>query len=110
MGDLLLPPPLAFLNVEERHWRNDLGLPNQRRWLNHRNSVTNTTVSFPPPKRIVTQGRSDCHKSLLQGLFLLRFTFPVRQTKRTREQTRVEPASPLVIGCIPRLIVQLEII
>jgi hypothetical protein len=32
-----MSPPLAVLNVEELHWRNDLGLPNQRRWLNHRN-------------------------------------------------------------------------
>ena len=31
-----MTPPLAFLNVEEMHWRCDLGLPNQRRWLNHR--------------------------------------------------------------------------
>jgi len=32
-----MSPPLAVLNVEELHWQNDLGLPNQRRWLNHRN-------------------------------------------------------------------------
>jgi len=31
-----MSPPLAVLSVEERHWQNDLGLPNQRRWLNHR--------------------------------------------------------------------------
>jgi hypothetical protein len=45
--------PLAVLNDEEMHWLNDLGLPNQRRWLNHRNSVTNTAERFPPPPRIV---------------------------------------------------------
>jgi hypothetical protein len=32
-----MSPPLAVLNVEELHWQSDLGLPNQRRWLNHRN-------------------------------------------------------------------------
>src|ERR1700745_1009171 len=52
-----MSPPLAFLNDEERHWLTDLGLPNQRRWLNHRNSVTNTAVAIPPPTRIVTQCR-----------------------------------------------------
>ena len=31
-----MPQPLAILNDEEMHWLNDLGLPNQRRWLNHR--------------------------------------------------------------------------
>src|ERR1044071_8115740 len=31
-----MPQPLAVLNDEEMHWLNDLGLPNQRRWLNHR--------------------------------------------------------------------------
>jgi len=51
-----MPQPLAFLNDEEMHWLNDLGLPNQRRWLNHRNSVTNTAERFPPPPRIVAQG------------------------------------------------------
>ena len=45
--------PLAVLNDEEMHWLNDLGLPNQRRWLNHRNSVTNTAERDPPPPRIV---------------------------------------------------------
>jgi hypothetical protein len=45
--------PLAVLNDEEMHWLNDLGLPNQRRWLNHRNSVTNTAERFPPPGRIL---------------------------------------------------------
>jgi hypothetical protein len=39
-----MSPPLAFLNDEEMHWQSDLGLPNQRRWLNHRNSVTITAV------------------------------------------------------------------
>jgi len=47
--------PLAVLNDEEMHWLDDLGLPNQRRWLNHRNSVTNTAERFPPPPRIVAQ-------------------------------------------------------
>ena len=37
-----MSPPLAVLIDEERHWLTDLGLPNQRRWLNHRNSVTST--------------------------------------------------------------------
>ncbi len=36
VGDLLMTQPLAVLNVEELHWLGDLGLPNQRRWLNHR--------------------------------------------------------------------------
>lgn len=47
--------PLAILNDEELHWLGDLGLPNQRRWLNHRNSVTHTAERFPPPRAIVTQ-------------------------------------------------------
>jgi hypothetical protein len=46
--------PLAVLNDEEMHWLSDLGLPNQRRWLNHRKSVTNTAERYPPPGRIVT--------------------------------------------------------
>ena len=49
--------PLAVLNDEEMHWLDDLGLPNQRRWLNHRNSVTNTAERFPPPPRIVAHLR-----------------------------------------------------
>lgn len=39
--------PLAFLNVEERHWHGDLGLPNQRRWLNHRNIGDEHRRTFP---------------------------------------------------------------
>ncbi len=50
-----MPQPLAVLNDEEMHWLGDLGLPNQRRWLNHRNSVTNTAERFPPPRRIVAK-------------------------------------------------------
>jgi len=39
--------PLAFLNDEEMHWRNDLGLPNQRRWLNHRTLGDEHRRTFP---------------------------------------------------------------
>lgn len=50
--------PLAVLNVEELHWLGDLGLPNQRRWLNHRtlgdehrrtfpSAATHTNISAP---------------------------------------------------------------
>ena len=47
MGDLLLPQPLAVLNDEEMHWLNDLGLPNQRRWLNHRTLGDEHRRTFP---------------------------------------------------------------
>jgi len=36
VGDLCLPQPLAVLNDEELHWQSGVGLPIQRRWLNHR--------------------------------------------------------------------------
>ena len=39
--------PLAVLNVEELHRQNDLGLPNQRRWLNHRNIGDGHRRTFP---------------------------------------------------------------
>ena len=42
-----MPPPLAFLNDEEVHWQSDLGLPNQRRWLNHRNVGDDHRRKFP---------------------------------------------------------------
>lgn len=45
--------PLAFLNDEEMHWLDDLGLPNQRRWLNHRNIGDEHRRTSPPPPRIV---------------------------------------------------------
>ena len=50
-----MSPPLAVLNVEERHWLTDLGLPNQRRWLNHRNSVTDTAERSLRRADITTQ-------------------------------------------------------
>src|SRR5215208_4727957 len=46
------------------HWLDDLGLPNQRRWLNHRNSVTNTAERFPPPRRILTHLPREMHQPL----------------------------------------------
>ena len=39
--------PLAFLNDEEMHWLGDLGLPNQRRWLNHRTLGDEHRRTFP---------------------------------------------------------------
>src|SRR3982751_2142882 len=42
-----MPQPLAFLNDEEMHWLNDLGLPNQRRWLNHRTLGDEHRRTFP---------------------------------------------------------------
>ena len=39
--------PLAILNAEELHWLGDLGLPNQRRWLNHRNVGDEHRRKFP---------------------------------------------------------------
>ena len=53
-----MPPPLAFLNDEELHWQSDLGLPNQRRWLNHRNVGDEHRSKFPSAARIVTQTRN----------------------------------------------------
>ena len=51
--------PLAVLNVEELHWQNDLGLPNQRRWLNHRNIGDGHRRTFPSAAGILTQIISD---------------------------------------------------
>ena len=42
-----MPQPLAFLNDEEMHGLNDLGLPNQRRWLNHRTLGDEHRRTFP---------------------------------------------------------------
>src|ERR1051326_667355 len=42
------------------HWLDDLGLPNQRRWLNHRKSVTITAERYPPPSGIVTHRCEAC--------------------------------------------------
>ena len=39
--------PLAVLNDEEMHWLDDLGLPNQRRWLNHRTLGDEHRRTFP---------------------------------------------------------------
>src|SRR6185503_351963 len=39
--------PLAILNAEELHWLGDLGLPNQRRWLNHRTLGDEHRRTFP---------------------------------------------------------------
>jgi hypothetical protein len=39
--------PLAILNVEELHWLGDLGLPDQRRWLNHRTLGDEHRRTFP---------------------------------------------------------------
>ena len=47
--------PLAILNGEELHWLGDLGLPNQRRWLNHRTLGDEHRRTFPSAARIVTQ-------------------------------------------------------
>jgi hypothetical protein len=71
-----MPQPLAVLNDEEMHWLNDLGLPNQRRWLNHRNSVTNTAERFPPPRRIVTHfSHKEAHKAQKQIVSSVEFSF-----------------------------------
>src|SRR5262245_16958875 len=67
--------PLAVLNDEEMHWLNDLGLPNQRRWLNHRNSVTNTAERFPPPRRIVTDPATKRHIRLKKDFLFYGFCF-----------------------------------
>ena len=50
-----MPQPLAILNVEELHWLGDLGLPNQRRWLNHRTLGDEHRRTFPSAARIVPQ-------------------------------------------------------
>ena len=52
-----MPQPLAILNVEELHWLGDLGLPNQRRWLNHRTLGDEHRRTFPSAARIVPQDR-----------------------------------------------------
>jgi hypothetical protein len=43
--------PLAILNDEELHWLCDLGLPNQRRWLNHRTLGDEHRRTFPSAAR-----------------------------------------------------------
>jgi len=53
VGDLLMSQPLAILNDEEMHWLNDLGLPNQRRWLNHRTLGDEHRRTFPSAARIL---------------------------------------------------------
>jgi hypothetical protein len=50
-----MPLPPAVLNYEEMHWQTTSVSLNQRHWLNHRNSVTNTAERDPPPPRIVAQ-------------------------------------------------------
>jgi len=50
VGDLLMPLPPAVLNYEEMHWQTTSVSLNQRHWLNHRNSVTNTAERDPPPR------------------------------------------------------------
>ena len=42
-----MPQPLSILNDEELHWLGDLGLPNQRRWLNHRTLGDEHRRTFP---------------------------------------------------------------
>src|ERR1044072_1816799 len=49
-----MPQPLAFLNDEEMHWLNDLGLPNQRRWLNHRTLGDDHRRTFPSAARDIS--------------------------------------------------------
>ena len=64
-----MSPPLAVLNVEELHWQGDLGLPNQRRWLNHRNIGDEHRRTFPSAGGIVThpKGISDFRFQISDG-------------------------------------------
>ena len=55
--------PLAALNGEELHWQNDLGLPNQRRWLNHRNIGDEHRRTFPSA---ATDSTTDYFRLLIQ--------------------------------------------
>ena len=55
-----MPPPLAILNVEEMHGQNDLGLPNQRRWLNHRNIGDEHRRTIPSAVVDSNISNSDC--------------------------------------------------
>jgi hypothetical protein len=59
-----MSPPLAVLNVEEMHWQSDLGLPNQRRWLNHRNIGDEHRRTFPSAGGILTQ-RAVIHTQMI---------------------------------------------
>src|SRR6185369_5919723 len=54
-----MPQPLAVLNDEEMHWLNDLGLPNQRRWLNHRTLGDEHRRTFPSAR--TDSSISDCN-------------------------------------------------
>src|ERR1044072_1830681 len=48
-----MPPASGNSYYEEMHWQTTSVSLNQRHWLNHRNSVTNTAERDPPPPRIV---------------------------------------------------------
>jgi len=60
-----MPLPPAVLNYEEMHWQTTSVSLNQRHWLNHRNSVTNTAERDPPPPRIVAYLATKKHLHLV---------------------------------------------
>ena len=69
MGDLLLTQPLAVLNDEEMHWLNDLGLPNQRRWLNHRTLGDEHRRTFPSAATDISiTSHKEAHKAQKRDL------------------------------------------
>lgn len=58
MGDLFIKPQSsAFFSVERTRQPHGIGLPFQRRWLNHRNSVTNPAECFPQPAAILAHSK-----------------------------------------------------
>ena len=61
--------PLAFLNDEEMHWLNDLGLPNQRRWLNHRTLGDEHRRTFPSAATHTNIFCEFCASRLTEGEF-----------------------------------------
>jgi hypothetical protein len=85
VGDLLMPQPLAVLNDEEMHWLNDLGLPNQRRWLNHRTLGDEHRRTFPSAATDISiTSHKEAHKAQKRSRIFL----PQKRTKSTKEEDR----------------------
>ena len=68
--------PLAVLNDEEMHWLNDLGLPNQRRWLNHRTLGDEHRRTFPSAATDINiNSHKEAHKAQKRDLEIEVFYF-----------------------------------
>ena len=81
-----MSPPLAVLNVEELHWQSDLGLPNQRRWLNHRNTGDEHRRTFPSA---AVDSITDYFRLLISDFGLILTVSLFLRTGITRRRTNV---------------------